>query len=136
MINNSYTDFHWIMALKMNKPPQPTNATTYYYNCFDCFQTRPQGGNYDFLIAGVPQGSTPNTAYVAQEAFFTASNAFDTAKQLSTSIFNGFCLAGIEAVSVREDLVNIYPIEWNGVSERTNDPGTYTIRFWSYQEDC
>ena len=28
------------------------------------------------------------------------------------------------------------PIEWNGISERTNDEGTMRIRFWSYQEDC
>ncbi len=54
MINNSYTDYHWIMSLKMNQPPQPTNATTYYYNCFDCFQTRPRGGKYNYLVAGVP----------------------------------------------------------------------------------
>jgi hypothetical protein len=37
---------------------------------------------------------------------------------------------------MREDLADIYPIEWNGVSERTNDEGSFTIRFWSFQEDC
>ena len=68
--------------------------------------------------------------------FFTVSNAFNSAQKLASYIYNGFCLAGMQAISMYEDLVNIFPLEWNGVSERTNDPGTYTIRFWSYQEDC
>ena len=136
MVNNSYTDYHWIMTAKMANPPQPTNASTYYYNCLDCFQTRSEDGNYDFLVAGVPHNSTPNTAYVEQQVFFTVSNAFNSAQKLASYIYNGFCLAGMQAISMYEDLVNIFPLEWNGVSERTNDPGTYTIRFWSYQEDC
>lgn len=84
----------------------------------------------------MPRGSTPNTAYLQQKAFFTVSNKFASARELANYIYNGFCLAGIQAVSVYENLVDIYPIEWNGVSERTNDEGTITIRFWSYQEDC
>lgn len=136
MINNSYTDYHWLMTVKYAQAPQPSSADTYYYNCFDCFSTRATGGAYEFLIAGVPTGSTPNTAYIEQRAFFTVSNKYDSARQLSNYIFNGFCLAGIEVISVYEDLEDIYPIEWNGVSERANDAGTISIRFWSYQEDC
>jgi hypothetical protein len=135
-INSTYTDFHWIATMKQAQPINPTNADTYYYNCRDCFATRAPGSNYEFLISGVPVGSTPNTAYVQQKAFFTVSNKFNSAKQLANYIYNGFCLAGIEAISMYEDLANIFPIEWQGVSERTNDEGTFTIRFWSYQEDC
>ena len=88
------------------------------------------------MIAGVPRGSTPNTYYTEQTIFRTISNRFNEAKDLANYAFNGFCLAGVIAVSVYEDLEDIYPIEWNGVSERTNDEGTMTIRFWSYEEDC
>lgn len=124
------------MTVKQVSPPQPTSADTYYYNCIDCFSSVGPSGEYEFLIAGVPKGSTPNTKYLQQKAFFTASNKYPSARELANYIFNGFCLAGIVAVSMYEDLADIYPIEWNGVSERTNDPGTITIRFWSYEEDC
>jgi len=124
------------MTVKQAKPIQATNADTYYYNCFNCFSTVDPTGNYDFLIAGVPADSTPNTSYLSQKVFFTESNRYSSAKDMANKIYNGFCLAGIEAISMNEDLEDIYPIEWNGVSERTNDPGTFTIRFWSFQEDC
>jgi hypothetical protein len=135
-VNSTYTDYHWIMMMKMAKPPQPSTANSYYFNCFNCFSVVDPSNDYEFLIAGVPTGSTPNTKYLQQKAFFTESNKYPYAKDLANSIFNGFCLAGIQAISMYEDLADIYPTEWNGVSERTNDPGTITIRFWSYQEDC
>jgi hypothetical protein len=132
MVNNSYTDYHWIMTSKQYQPQYSSSADSYYFNCFNCFTTIEPTGQYYYLIAGVPQGVTPNTNYLSQKAFWEASNRYPSAKDLANSIFNGFCLAGIEALSMYEDLEDIYPIEWNGVSERTNDPGTMTIRFWSY----
>lgn len=136
IVNASYTDFIWMMSVKMAVPTLSTSADSYYFNCFNCFSTIDPSGQYEFLIAGVPRGVTPNTAYLSQQAFFTASNYAPSAKAVANYIFNGFCLQGIQAISMYEDLENIYPIEWNGVSERTNDEGTLTIRFWSYQEDC
>lgn len=135
-INNTYKDYHWVMTMKLANPPKPTYSTTYYYNCIDCFSITGPNNLYQYLISGVPRNSTPNAKYLQQKAFFTVSNKFNSAKDLANYIYNGFCLAGIEAVSMYEDLADIYPTEWNGVSERTNDEGTFTIRFWSYQEDC
>ena len=138
MVNSSYTDYHWIMTMKQVKPAgDPPSADTFYFNCFDCFTTVDPSGQYLFLIAGVLRGLTPNTNYVEQMAFRSEMKLYGTAQDMANGIFNGYCLAGIEAVSMYEDLEDIFPLEWNGVSKRTDDPdGQFTIRFWSYEEDC
>jgi hypothetical protein len=136
MINNSYTDFHWIMTVKMFNASLTDNSNTFYFNCDTCFTSVDLSRGYEYMIAGVPIASTPNTQYLTKKAYFTEMNRWDNAEDIANSVFNGFCLSGVQVISMYEDLANIYPVEWNGVSERTNDPGTYTMRFWSIKEDC
>ena len=33
MINTSYTDYHWIMTVKMFNPKLTDTSETFYYNC-------------------------------------------------------------------------------------------------------
>jgi len=136
MINTSYTDFHWIMTVKMFKPNLTDTSETFYYNCEGCFTVVDLNKNLEYMIAGVPISSTPNTNYLTKKAYFTEMNRYDNAKDIANKVFNGFCLSGVQVVNMYEDLANIYPKEWNGVSERTNDPGTFTMRFWSIKEEC
>ena len=36
-VNNSYTDYHWLMTVKQARPTTESSSKTYYYNCKDCF---------------------------------------------------------------------------------------------------
>lgn len=36
-VNNSYTDYHWLMTVKQARPKTESSSKTYYYNCKDCF---------------------------------------------------------------------------------------------------
>jgi hypothetical protein len=136
MINSSYTDYHWIMTVKIFDPNLTDTSELYYFNCDTCFTQVDLKKNLEYMVAGVPANATPNTNYLYKRAFFTEMNRYDNAKEIANKVFNGFCLSGIQVISMFEDLANIYPSEWNGVSERTNDPGTFTMRFWSIKEDC
>lgn len=136
MINNSFTDYHWIMTMKQLKPKPASTSDSYYYNCFNCFTSSDLGKQYEYMVAGVPKGTTPNTDYLTRRAYFTEMNNYSTARDIANQVFNGFCLEGVQTVATNEDLANIYPLEWNGVSERSNDPGTFIMRFWSIKEEC
>ena len=46
MINNSYTDYHWIMTMKQLYPQPATTSDSFYYNCFNCFVTSDLGKIY------------------------------------------------------------------------------------------
>lgn len=69
-VNNSYTDYHWLMTVKQARPKTESSSKTYYYNCKDCFSILDPKGQYDFLIAGIPRGSTYNETYISQRIFF------------------------------------------------------------------
>ena len=136
MINNSFTDYHWIMTLKQLNPIPASTSDSFYYNCFNCFTTSDIQNQFEYMVAGVPKGSTPNTAYLTNRAYFNEMNNYNNSRDIANQVFNGFCLEGVQAVATTEDLANIYPLEWNGVSERSNDPGTFIMRFWSIAEEC
>lgn len=100
MINNSYTDFHWVMTVKNFTAKEATTSDTFYYNCVNCFTTVDRKRGYEFFIAGIPIDATPNTAYISTRAYFDEMNRYDNARDIANKVFNGFCLSGVVAVSM------------------------------------
>jgi hypothetical protein len=92
MINNSFTDYHWIMTVKMFNSNLTDTSETFYYNCEGCFTVVDLRKNLEYMIAGVPISSIPNTNYLQKRAYFNEMNRYNSAKDIANKVYNGFCL--------------------------------------------